>query len=201
MDQLKLAAACFAAEISHLKRLGWKDRLSMAGLYLVFWGGLFAGLWQIGQGFYEGPNFAAARVVVVDYIAEWRAEGRHDTSIAYWTVGYHFVSSKGETISRRISVNSDDPAASRVRNAEVGNEILIRVGVPMGEPGAEFGINKAVRQGLAIVLVLPMLAYFFRESFLETGKVTTARIKVIKFWLIFCGAMFVLLWLTSPVIP
>jgi len=191
MDQLKLAAVCLAAETAHLKRLGWKDRLSMAGLYLAFWGGLFAGVWQIGQGFYEGPNFAAARVVVVDYIAEWRAEGRHNISIAYWTVGYHFFSAKGETVSRRISVNSDDPAAGRVRNAEVGDEILIRVGVPMGEPGADFGINKTVRKGLGIVSLLLVLLYFWRNGFQS----------VVKFLLVFFGTMFGLLWLTSPVIP
>lgn len=193
------------AEILFFKRLAWKDRVQIAGLYLLFWGGLLSGIWQVALGFYEGPNFAATRIVVVDYIAEWTEEGRHNTRFTHWSLEYHYVSSKGETVSRRITVNSDDPGARQVRDAEVGDELLLRVGVPAGEPGAAFGFNKAVRQGMAIVLLLLVLWYFSRDGFLaideETGKVVPDKTKVIKLLVAFFGTMFGMLWLTSPVIP
>jgi len=92
-----------------------------------------------------------------------------------------------------------------VRNAEVGDELLLRVGVPAGEPGVTFGVNKAVRQGLAIVLLSLAFWYFSREGFLaidkETGKVVPDKAKLIKFLLVFFGTMYGMLWLTSPVIP
>lgn len=200
-----VAKASIAEEITLFKRYGWGDRMRLAGLYLLFCGGLLSGIWQVAVGFYEGPNFAAQRIVVVDDIAEWQSEGRHNTQFTHWTLGYHFVSSKGEAQSRRITVNHDDPGANQVRNAEVGDELLLRVGVPAGEPGATFGVNKAVRQGLAIVLLSLALWYFSREGFLaideETGKVVPDKAKLIKFLLLFFGVMYGGLWLTSPVIP
>lgn len=187
------------------KRYDWGDRMRMAGLYLLFWGGLLSGIWQVAVGYYEGPNFAAQRIVVVDYIAEWQSEGRHNTRFTHWTLGYHFVSSKGETQSRRITVNPDDPGGNQVRGAEVGDELLLRVGVPAVEPGATFGVNKAVRQGLAIVFLSLAFWYLSREAFLaiddETGKVVLDKAKFIKFLLAFFGTMYGGLWLTSPVIP
>ncbi len=99
--------------ISLFKYLSWKDRLSIGGLYLAFWAGLLAGVWQIGLGFYEGPNYAATRIVVVDDVGTWRSESRHNTSNIYWSLGYHFTSSKGEKVSRRITASSDDVGARR----------------------------------------------------------------------------------------
>lgn len=203
---LALTAKDYVGEqIGFFKRLPWKNRLSIGGLYLAFWAGLLAGLWQIGLGFYEGPNFAATRIVTIEDVATWHSKGKHNSSHTHWTLDYHFVSSKGESVSRRIKVNSDDPAASRVRDANIGDEILLRVGVPGDEPDAVFGINKTVRQGLAIVLLLLVLWYFSREGFLDidaaTGKVVPAKGRFIKLLLAFFGVMFSLLWLTSPVIP
>lgn len=198
------AKDCIGAEIAFFKRLPWKTRISIGCLYLAFWGGLLAGAWQIGIGFYEGPNFAAPRIVVVDDIATWRSVGRHNTTYTHWTLEYHFASRNGENLSRRININSDDPPAKQVRDAEVGDEILLRVGVPADEPDAVFGFNKTVRQGLAIVLLLLVLWYFSREGFLDidaaTGKVVLAKGRFIKFLSAFFGVMFGLLWLTSPVI-
>lgn len=200
-----VAKASIAEEITLFKRYAWGDRMRMAGLYLLFWGGLVSGIWQLAIGFYEGPNFAAQRIVVVDDIAEWQSEGQHNTRFTHWMLEYHFVSSKGETLSRRITVNSDDPGARQVRDAAVGDKLLLRVGVPAGEPGATLGVNKAVRQGLAIVLLSLAFWYFSREGFLaideETGKVVPDKAKLIKFLLLFFGVMYGGLWLTSPVIP
>lgn len=205
MNLLKASGARLREELDFFRRLCWKDRLSMGGVYLAFWAGLIAGLWQVGQGLYEGPNYAAARVVVVDDVAEWRTEGNPNAGVAYWTLGYHFIRANGETVSRRISVNPDDPAASRIRNAKAGDEILIRVGVPSDEPGAAFGINKDVRQGLAITCLLLILWYFGRDGFLDidaaTGNVVPAKARVIKLLLALFGTLLGLLWLTSPVIP
>lgn len=191
--------------ISLFKYLSWKDRVSIGGLYLAFWAGLLAGVWQIGLGFYEGPNYAATRIVVVDDVGTWHSESRHNTSSIYWTLGYHFTSSKGEKVSRRITVTSVDVGSSRVREAATGDEILLRVGVPGSEPDAVFGINKEVRQGLAIVSLLLVLWYFSREGFLDidstTGKVVPAKGRFIKLLLAFFGAMYGVLWLCSPVIP
>ena len=200
-----VAKAGIAEEIILFKRYGWGDRMRLAGLYLLFCGGLLSGIWQVAVGFYEGPNFATQRIVVVDYIAEWQSEGRHSTQFTHWTLGYHYVSSKGETQSRRITVDHDDPGANQVRNAEVGDELLLRVGVPAGESGATFGVNTVVRQGLAIVLLSLAFWCFSREGFLtideETGKVVPDKAKLIKFLLLFFGVMYGVLWLTSPVIP
>lgn len=192
-------------EVSFFKGISWKSRLWAVAIYLAFLAGLLAGVWQIAVGFYEGPNFAAARIVVVDAIAEWHSAGRHNTDYTSWTLEYHFVSSNGENISRSIQVNADDPAASLLRHANAGDELLLRVGVPAGEPGAKFGFNKVVRQGLGTVLLLLILWHFSRQDFLEidadSGQVVPAKGRLIKFLLVFFGAMFGLLWLTSPVIP
>lgn len=200
-----VAKTSIADEIALFKRYGWGDRMRLAGLYLLFCGGLLSGIWQVVVGLYEGPNFAAQRIVVVDYIAEWESEGRHNTHFTHWTLGYHFVSSKGEKQSRRITVNPDDPGAQQVRSSEVGDELLLRVGVPAGDPGATFGVNIAVRQGFAFVFLSLALWYFSREGFLaideETGKVVPDKIKLIKLLLLFFGVMYGGLWLTSPVIP
>lgn len=205
MDFLKAGRNRLRDEIAFFRQLRWKDRLSAASVHLAFWGGLLAGAWQVGQGLYEGPNYAAARAVVIDQIAEWRTEGKPNAGVAYWSLEYHFVRSNGETVSRRISVNSDDQAASRIRDAKTGDEILLRIGVPSGEPGAVFGINKDVRQGLAIICLLLVLWYFGRDGFLDidaaSGEVVPAKARVIKLLLAFFGTMLGLLWLTSPVIP
>lgn len=205
MYPLKHARDWLTSEIACFKRLGWKDRLWLAGINLAFGAGLLAGIWQIGQGFHDGPNFAATRVVVVDDLAAWRAQGQSGDGVAYWTVGYHFTSGKGETLSRRISVSPDDPAASRVRTAKAGDEILMRVGVPREERGAVFGINKTVRRGLAILLALPFFWHFIRGDFLTvdavSGAVVPAKTRFITLLLAFFATLLGLLWLISPVIP
>ncbi len=179
----------------------WKAALFIISLRFAFAAGVLAGSWQIGEGFYEGPNYAANRVVIIDQVGHWRAEGNGSR---YWTVDYHFTSGSGETLHGHTQVTAQDAGASRVEEAERGDEVLLRVGVPGGEADARFVFNTQVRQGLTVVCLLLVLGYFSRQDFLEidaaSGKVFVSKRQLLRFLLAFFGTLFGLLWLCSPVI-
>lgn len=178
--------------------------------WLVMVWGIFAalllgGIGKIALGLLDGPNFSATRIVVVDQIAQWRTDGRHGTEFVHWTVDYHYQSHQGLTVSGRTKINPDDPGANQIGgDAKTGDEVLLRIGVAAGEPGAVFGFNQAVREGMAMS-ILPLVWWFFSRGGLlmidpATGRVMPDKRKVILLLAAFFGAMLALLWLTSPVI-
>ncbi|MCE1182147.1 MAG: hypothetical protein LWW81_07555, partial [Rhodocyclales bacterium] len=125
-----------------LKNLFRKDAFFIIALRIAFAAGVLAGLWQIGEGFYEGPNYAANRIVIIDQVGHWRAEGNGSR---YWTVDYHFTTSSGETFKGHTQITAQDAGASRVEEAERGDEVLLRVAVPGSEADARFAFNTQVR--------------------------------------------------------
>lgn len=173
---------------------------------LAFWCLLLFGIWQVASGFYEGPNYAATRIVTVDSVGTWTSEGRNGGGNTYWIVRYHYTPGGGESKSGKVTITDYSEATQQIRDATQGNEVLLRIPVDGNEPGARFGINTTVRSGLITMLLLLILGYFYRykEPLVidpNTGEVMRSKAFVIQLLLSLFGVMYGVLWLTSPVIP
>jgi hypothetical protein len=180
------------------------------GLKLVFWGMLLLGVWQMATGIYEGPHFDASRIVTVEQLITWEA-GRRDTlgrigsGGTYWVIDYLYKPPNGKPTQGRVKITDYQEATVSIRNAEPGDEVLLRIPVSGSEPGARLGVNQVVRQGGFTMLVWLILWFFFvRYRVPEFGGDLPAPLAAPKYmlqlWLCLFGAGFLWLWLTSPVV-
>jgi hypothetical protein len=177
---------------------------------LAFWGLLLLGIWQVASGLYEGPHFDASRIVTVERIATWEP-GRRDTlgrtvgGNTYWVIDYRYQSPNGKPTQGRIKITDHQEATPQIRNAQPGDEVLLRVPVSGSEPGARLGVNQAVRQGgFAVLMWLIVWFFFVRYRVPEFDGDLPAPLAAPKYWMqmLLClfGAGFLWLWLTSPVV-
>ena len=177
---------------------------------LVFWGMLPLGIWQMAAGIYEGPHFDASRIVTVERLITWEP-GRRDTlgrmggGSTYWVIDYLYKPPNGKPTQGRIKITDYQEATQDIRNAEPGDEVLLRIPVSGSERGARLGVNHAVRQGgFAVVMWLILWFFFVRYRVPEFDGDLPAPLAAPKYWMqmLLClfGAGLAWFLFTSPVV-
>jgi hypothetical protein len=117
------------------------------------------GLWLAANGISEGPNYFAARVVVIE---EAESETRTTTpgtrmgtasTSTVLSVNYHYTDRHGVSQPGRIRIA---PEEIPPENRKPGSQVLIEVPVDPAEGG--FKLNGRVEQGLALFLIFGLMS-------------------------------------------